>query len=178
MVDGGTIAEIQLAAWRATYGQLNRAMVDGLNLERTADNWARAAVDPTRRLRLAESDGAVVGYAFSGSADGEADGIGELDAVYLDPKATGLGIGRLLLEDAMAGLVEDGYAECLLWVVEQNVHAQGFYRHLGFRFDGGRDVWRGLPVVRYRRALAVDRSGGRDRLSRRRGRQRPSRAIG
>jgi ribosomal protein S18 acetylase RimI-like enzyme len=153
--DGGVIARIQLAAWRATYGHLNPAMVDGLDLERTTENWARAAVDATHRLRLAEYDGTRVGYAFSGSADGEADGVGELDAVYLLPSAQGLGVGRLLVEDALTGLADAGYAECVLWVADQNTHARGFYQHLGFRPDTGRDIWRGLPVVRYRRLLPV-----------------------
>ena len=153
VADGGVIARVQLAAWRATYGQLNPAMVDGLDLDRTTDNWARAAVDPTRRLRLAWCDGTAVGYAVSGPADGEVDGVGELDAVYLLPSARALGVGRLLVEDALAGLAEVGFVECVLWMVDQNTHARGFYRHLGFRRDGGRDVWCGLPVVRYRRAL-------------------------
>jgi GNAT superfamily N-acetyltransferase len=153
IADGGVIARVQLAAWRATYGQLNPAMVDGLDLDRTRDNWARAAVDPTHRLRLAQCDGTTVGYAFSGPADGGADDVGELHAVYLVPSAQGLGVGRLLVEDALTGLAEVGFVECVLWVADQNAHATGFYRHLGFRHDGGRDVWRGLPVVRYRRAL-------------------------
>ena len=153
--DGGVIARVQLAAWRATYGDLNPAMVDGLDLERTTDNWARAAIDLTHRLQLAECDDTTVGYAFSGPADGQADSVGELDAVYLLPSAQGLGVGRLLVEDALSGLAGAGFAECLLWVADQNAHARGFYQHLGFRTDGGRDVWRGLPVVRYRRVLSA-----------------------
>jgi ribosomal protein S18 acetylase RimI-like enzyme len=153
--DGGAIARIQLAAWRATYGRLNPAMVDGLDLERTADNWARAAVDPARRLRLAERDGTPVGYALSGPADGAPPTVGELDAVYLLPSVQGLGIGRLLVEDAVSGLSEAGYSECVLWVADHNTQARGFYRHLGFAPDDGRDVWRGLPVVRYRRSLSA-----------------------
>lgn len=153
--DGGVIARIQLAAWRATYGHLNPAMVDDLDLERTTENWARAAVDATRRLRLAEYDDTTVGYAFSGSAPGEADGVGELDAIYLLPSAQGLGVGRLLVEDALTGLADAGYAECVLWVADQNTNARGFYQYLGFRPDTGRDVWRGLPVVRYRILLSV-----------------------
>lgn len=151
--DGGVIANIQLTAWRATYGRLNPAMVDGLDLERTSGNWSRAAADPTRRLRLADRDGTTVGYAVSGPADGEPAGIGELDAVYLLPSAHGLGAGRLLVEDALTWLAEVGHAECVLWVADQNAHARGFYQHLGFRPDGGRDAWRGLQVVRYRRTL-------------------------
>lgn len=152
--DAAAIARVQLAAWRVTYGRLNPAMVTGLDLDRTTGNWARAALDLRHRLRLAERDGTTVGYAFSGPAEGQAATVGELDAVYLLPAAQGLGIGRLLVEDALAGLAEAGFAECLLWVAEHNAHARGFYQHLGFRADDGRDVWRGLPVVRYRMALS------------------------
>jgi hypothetical protein len=55
-----------------------------------------------------------------------------------------VGVGRLLVEDALSALAGAGYADCLLWVANQNAHARGFYQHLGFRSDGGRDVWRGL----------------------------------
>ncbi|GIH05549.1 N-acetyltransferase [Rhizocola hellebori] len=151
--DGSVVARIQLAAWRATYGELNPAMVDGLDLERTSDNWALAALDGTHRLRLAVCDGMTVGYALSGPQEAEPGSVGELDAVYLLPSAQGLGIGRLLVQDALAAMAQAGFAECLLWVVDANAHARGFYQHLGFRADGGRDVWRGLPVVRYRVAL-------------------------
>lgn len=153
--DAGVIARIQLAAWRATYGHLNPAMVDGLDLKRTTENWALAAGDETHRLRLAEYDSTTVGYALSGPATGEADGVGELNAVYLLPAAQGLGVGRLLVGDALTGLADAGYAACVLWVADQNTHARGLYQHLGFRPDAGRDVWRGLAVVRYRRLLSV-----------------------
>ena len=151
--DGGAVARVQLAAWRATYGHLNPAMVDGLDLERTAGNWARAAADPTHRLRLAECDAETVGYAFSGPQELQTDSVGELHAVYLLPSAQGLGLGRLLVEDALTWLADAGFTECLLWVVEHNAHARDFYQHLGFRPVGGRDVWRGLPVVCYGTAL-------------------------
>ena len=149
--DAGAIARIQLETWRATYSHLNPSLADGFDLERTASNWAKAAVDPAHRLRLADHDGAPVGYAASGAIEGdEAGGAGELHAVYVLPDAHGLGAGRLLVEDALFGLAQMGYAECVLWVAEQNEAAQGFYRHLGFHADDARDVWRGLPVVRYR----------------------------
>jgi GNAT superfamily N-acetyltransferase len=151
--DGAVVARIQLTAWRATYGHLNPAMVEGLDLERTADNWARAARDPTHRLRLAVCDGTPSGYAFSGPAEDGARGIGEIHAVYLLPSAQGLGAGRLLVQDALTALAGAAYAECVLWVAEQNAQARAFYEHLGFRSDSGRDVWRGLPVLRYRTPL-------------------------
>ncbi len=149
--DGDLIAAIQLASWRATYGHLNPGLLEGFDLARTAANWAKAASDTTRRLRLAQHEGAVIGYAFSGPAEGEAAGIGELDAIYLLPTAHGLGAGRLLAQDALTGLSQTGHRECLAWVAVHNGHARGFYQHLDFHADGGSDVWRGLEVVRYRR---------------------------
>ncbi|MDI1461509.1 GNAT family N-acetyltransferase [Catellatospora sp. KI3] len=148
--DGPAIAAVQQTAWRATYGDLNPAMVDGLDPARTADNWARAAADPARRLRLAERDAKVVGYALSGPAESEPPGVGELDAVYLLPAAHGLGAGRLLVEDALTSLAGLGCDECVAWVVAANTRARGFYEHVGFRPDGGRGIWRGLNTVRYR----------------------------
>jgi GNAT superfamily N-acetyltransferase len=124
--DGGAIARVQLAAWRATYGHLNPAMVGNLDLERTAGNWARAATDPGHRLQVAELDDTMIGYAFSGPAEGQADHVGELDAVYLLPSAQGLGVGRLLVEDALYALAASGHTECLLWVADDNAHARGF----------------------------------------------------
>jgi L-amino acid N-acyltransferase YncA len=128
-------------------------MIDGFDLARTADNWAAAATDATHRVRVAECDGTTVGYAVSGPADDEAAGVGALNAVYLLPSAQGMGVGRLLVEDALAGLTRAGYGECIAWVADENTHARGFYQHLGFRFDGGRDTWRGLAIVRYRTVL-------------------------
>jgi ribosomal protein S18 acetylase RimI-like enzyme len=157
--DGGLIARIQLEAWTATYGPFAPALIDGFDLARTSENWARAATVETLRLRLAVDDGSVIGYALSGPPEQEEpDGTGVIFAVYLLPSAQGLGAGRLLVEDALAGLAGAGFTECILWVAEQNPHAIGFYEHLGFRADGGRDEWRGVRTVRYRRPLKAERS--------------------
>jgi ribosomal protein S18 acetylase RimI-like enzyme len=161
--DGGVIARIQLEAWRATYGHLNPAMVEGLDVGRTSENWARAATGTTHRLRLAVSDGTVIGYALSGPPEEEEpeeeepEGTGVIFAVYLLPAAQGRGAGRLLVEDALTGLAGSGFTACLLWVAEQNPHAIGFYEHLGFRHDGGRKQWRDLPIARYRRTITAER---------------------
>ena len=149
--DGEAIARIQLASWEATYGHLNRAMVDGLDLVRTAANWARAAEDPACRLGLAESGGTPIGCSLSGPAETGPDG--ELHAIYILPNMQRLGAGRLLVTDALSRLAAAGFTECILWVADANTNAQGFYRHLGFRADAAHDTWRSLPVTRYRRIL-------------------------
>lgn len=53
---------------------------------------------------------------------------GRLEMLFLAPEARGLGLGRLLLEKAIAR-----YSVEELTVNEQNPQAVGFYEHLGFR---------------------------------------------
>lgn len=53
---------------------------------------------------------------------------GRLEMLFLAPEARGRGLGRLLLEEAIAR-----YGVEALTVNEQNPQAVGFYEHLGFR---------------------------------------------
>lgn len=53
---------------------------------------------------------------------------GRLEMLFLAPEARGRGLGRLLLEEAIAR-----YGVEELTVNEQNPQAVGFYEHLGFR---------------------------------------------
>lgn len=53
---------------------------------------------------------------------------GRLEMLFLAPEARGRGLGRLLLEEAIAR-----YSVEELTVNEQNPQAVGFYEHLGFR---------------------------------------------
>jgi hypothetical protein len=58
--DGATIAQIQLAEWRSTYGHLSATVMDGVDADQAAQFWARAATDPEHRLRVAELDRSVI----------------------------------------------------------------------------------------------------------------------
>ena len=60
------------------------------------------------------------------------------------------------MEAACAGLVSEGAKETVLWVLEGNARAEGFYQRQGFCPDGGRRNVRFFPdldlwEVRYRR---------------------------
>ncbi len=57
----------------------------------------------------------------------------ELSALYLSPEWMGQGFGKALLKHAC----EQTKAQHLYcWVMQDNQHAQDFYRHLGFSFTG------------------------------------------
>lgn len=57
----------------------------------------------------------------------------ELSALYLSPKWIGQGFGKALLKHACE---QAKVRHLYCWVMQDNQHAQGFYRHLGFDFTG------------------------------------------
>jgi len=164
--DGAAIAAVQRRAWRTGYrGLLADAFLDDLDFSYLGAYWTgRATVAPTPRHRLlvAGPRGEVHGVVDAGpSRDDDvpvgADGLpetGEVRSLYVDPSVQGGGLGSALLAAATDVLVAQGSAELVLWVVEGNARARGFYERRGWAADGGRKrtpVEDGvLTEVRYR----------------------------
>ncbi|MCP2258934.1 Ribosomal protein S18 acetylase RimI [Streptoalloteichus tenebrarius] len=101
--------------------------------------WMSGCVVPTHEVRVAEVDGAVVGFA---AVLGE-----ELAHLYVDPTAQGRGVGTALLNWA-----KRGRARLELFVFQRNERARDFYHGHGFRLlaldDGSRNEER-EPDARY-----------------------------
>ena len=92
---------------------------------------------PNIAVLVAERDGAVIGYAYTGvegrdymSLRGPA---GVLYDILVDPEHRGQGIGRKLLEAALAFLKEHGAPRVVLSTAEQNEAAQHLFASAGFR---------------------------------------------
>jgi len=158
--DAHAIATIRLASWRATYaGIVPAALLDRMDLVRN-EAWISARLaDPQGQATLVVEDerGRVAGYALTAPArDDDAAGLGELEAIYLDPGARGHGLGRPLLDAALAELVSAGFGTVVLWVLTANASARRFYERAGFRPDGAVRTldFDGTPIeeIRYRRA--------------------------
>ncbi len=80
-------------------------------------------------------NGNVVGFSCYGTSRDIPDAnVGEVYAIYLLKEAQGLGLGRKLMDAAIAKL--EGCSPITLWVLKGNDQAIGFYQHYGFRLDG------------------------------------------
>jgi ribosomal protein S18 acetylase RimI-like enzyme len=105
---------------------------------------------------VAEVDRAVAGLASVGAAR-DSEGAGEVYAIYADPAHWGRGVGRALMERALAALRERGFEEAVLWVLDDNPRARRFYEAGGWRLDGAHREGEHLGVrteeLRYRIAL-------------------------
>jgi DNA-binding MarR family transcriptional regulator/GNAT superfamily N-acetyltransferase len=121
--------------------------------------------DPAReRCWIAERHGEVVGSIY---VVRQSSTVAKLRMLYVEPGARGLGIGRRLVEEALAFARERGYRKVVLWTHDVLVAARRLYRDLGFVKTGTRtheDF--GVPVAAETWELAltgVPRAGSRKR---------------
>ena len=155
--DALAIETIRVNGWRSAYRHVFPAAdLDALSID--AERWrSRLHVPPPGWLTVVcEDDGRVVGFASTGPSRDE-DEIGELYAIYVDPEAWSTGAGRALMTAAEERL-EAEWDAALLWVLEENPRARGFYERAGWAPDGVRKAEERFgvraPEVRYRKDFA------------------------
>ena len=100
--------------------------------DRSEEQWRAAVVSRTRFV--AEADGQAVGMASVGEAGSSR--AGSVTSFWVHPDARGKGVGDALLLATVETALEAGYDELLLWVVENNEHAQRLYERHGFKRTG------------------------------------------
>ena len=164
VADAKGIAVVHVRGWQAVYrGAIPQNYLDNLDPAQRAENWVGylTAQDWPRSGTLVATSGAdIVGFAgFGPSRDKDAEPavVGEVRTIYLLPDHWGAGLGRRLMDTAVATLREAGYREATLWVLDKNERAQRFYAAVGWRPDGTiqEDLSHGLELreLRYRRSL-------------------------
>lgn len=162
--DTRAIAEVHVASWIATYSDI----LDLDNLAHPLDVGERERAwrdriprvgDQGFRTWVAEVNGAICGYAFTRPTEDDDLNpleVAELVGLYLHPDYFEKGIGKLLLERAVAGVRAQGFLHATLWVLEENARAIHFYRREGWKPDGKRaPCFRALnaPALRFRLRL-------------------------
>lgn len=116
--------------------------------------FRRHLASPCARMRVAEVDGCVMGYALTLLRNGSQ--IARLYSIAVDPASRGLGLGRALLVDALdqAGKAD---RKCLrLEVRADNLVAIALYRREGFTEFGRHPKYYadGCDAIRFERWLA------------------------
>lgn len=168
--DVDAIARVHVdSARHAERGLLPDAVVDAPRVERRRRLWQRIIGDPAHPVHVyvAEDGPRLVGFSACAPVP-DAEGVGELHAVYVEPAAQGHGHGSALLAAAEADLAGRGCAEAVAWVLDANAPTIAFYQAHGWADDGAErtDDVDGIAVCerRYRkrlRAVASDRPSRR-----------------
>jgi ribosomal protein S18 acetylase RimI-like enzyme len=152
-----SMAAVFVASWNANYrGIVPDDVIDGLDVADVAGWFDPAWLGPDLCSVVDESPtGTVNGFArYGADPDRPGPGFGYVAALYVDPAASGRGIGGALLDHAVAVLSEQGRADITLWVFRDNDRAQALYRRAGFRPEGRELVdprWRAPQTLLRRR---------------------------
>lgn len=158
--DAAALASVFIEAWRGGYrGVVADSVIDALDFEDTTKWLGDLIATKSAQTLVAETTpGHVVGFTRFGT-EPDNPGNGHIFALYVAPSASGHGIGRLLLEKALAVLDPLSIRPVTLWVFEENARARKVYTDAGFVPDGGRRVedLYGAQEVRLRRLPAHGR---------------------
>ena len=137
--DGPELSVLSIAAFAHKFADLYRPqdLLPFLLETYSPGQLSRALADPGAVYQLAEHEGTLVGWAKLGLGCGfpeHARGhrVMELKQLYTAPNATGGGIGRALMDWAMAEFAARGADEVQLSVWSGNPGAQRFYARYGF----------------------------------------------
>ena len=158
------IARIHVQTWQAAYrGHMPDAYLDALAPSQRVPLWTRAVVDPTVVVLVAvveeTAEATLAGFCSLGAArdDDATSQVGEVTAIYVEPRRWRSGVGADLMAAALAAATRLNFSELTLWVLAGNVAARRFYERHGFDADGRSKVEQRaaftLDEVRYRRAL-------------------------
>lgn len=132
--DADAIGALHAESWRRAYrGMYTDAYLDGDVVADRLAVWRDrfAAPDPDAITIVLEEDGELIGFAHT-ILDSDPTWGALLDNLHVAPDLKGRGLGRVLMRETAAAVLAAAPASRLfLWVLEQNVAAQGFYRHLG-----------------------------------------------
>jgi GNAT superfamily N-acetyltransferase len=153
--DAQRIAEITVAAWRASYiGIVPDEVLARQSVGRHFDYWSspEAFAADMRTWVVASSD-VVVGFVHLGPVrpePGELIEGCELWGIYVDPEYQGQGLGRSLMRAAVEHFRSIGCETAYLWVWRDNLSTRRFYESVGWELDTTVARSKPLPQVRYR----------------------------
>jgi len=158
--DAEAIARLHVRSWQAAYrGIVSDEFLDSMSVDQMASRWRQRLEEAATPTLVTERGGEVVGFAHVGPSRDDPDSGrgGELYAIYLEPSAWGLGLGRDLLAASRQKLAELGFQAAMLWVLRDNERARRFYFADGWRLDGAeKPISIGgseLVEVRYQRSI-------------------------
>lgn len=160
--DALAVAQVHVRSWQAAYRDLlPKDYLVRLRPEERAKHYDFGTTDRSKPSTIvAVEDDTIVGFATVGPArDPDAQGSGEICALYITPEWWGRQLGRALIEQGRSRLRALGYRDAVLWVMVGNAHAERFYIRDGWHHDGSRRtalVW-GIAAdeLRYRRELGT-----------------------
>ena len=134
--DAKTLTRIQILGWQTAYAHIfPPAKLAALSQEAWQPLWEERLKNPLSQILIAEEEDVALGFiGFGPYRNGDIFEMnqGEIYAIYLDPLHKGKGCGKALCDQACESFKEDSITQVMVWTLEKNHAAQGFYEAIGF----------------------------------------------
>jgi len=137
------------------------SLLDDLSVGDNEIRWRARIIEHTSQVLVLEQNGRIIGFVAFGTCrdeDVDQERVGEVYAIYLEPREWRRGHGSSLVGAAIESLQEEGYAEVTLWTLHNNERGIKFYEAVGFEADEAaqvvtREDGTELHEARYRRFI-------------------------
>lgn len=140
--DAAAIADVHAQSWQGAYGGIIPFRALRAMIGRRGTAWWSNAIARAASVLVIEMGGEVVGYATLGrNRARELPQQGEIYELYIKPEYQGVGLGTRLFAAARQKLASHGLSGLVVWALEDNVNAAGFYAGAG-----GRDIAEGVEI--------------------------------
>lgn len=147
--DAAEIARIQLTTWRTAYAELLPAEVlDALDRAEAEQGWRDTVAEGPASVWIATEGSWTVGFCAAGpapaeevrAADGttpsDANNVGFVSTLLVEPRWGRRGHGGRLLATAAQSLASGGANRGITWVPEADSASMAFFRRVGWDPDG------------------------------------------
>lgn len=158
--DANQIAHVHIASWQAIYrGHIPDDILNNLSLTKREQEW-QERLQAGVIAWVVESDNKIIGFASicpTRDTDNDPKKVAEISAIYLLPEFWRKELGQQLCQVVFDKVLDKGFKEITVWVLESNNQARRFYETVGFCETGDRQTdhigCESLQVVRYRKFL-------------------------
>ena len=133
--DSETISNIYALSWKSAY----KGLLPAKYLSELKNNfWTSFFQDwiPNKKMQvnlISVNDIVVGAIAYCKSRDEKYSSYGEITSLYLHPDYFRKGLGTMLIDSAIKDMLDTGYKNCFLWVLDENKSARNFYENNGFK---------------------------------------------
>ena len=147
------MAQLHVAAWRDAHAALAPAeATKALGVASRVPVWQRYLADAAQHVLVIEHKGKLAALVCFGPASQPDLGKqAEIKHLYVAASARQLGLGKTLLDAALAQAAKDGYTKATLAVVAENEAARGFYRACGGQeagtFVDAGPLWKSSNII-------------------------------
>lgn len=140
--------------------------MSAITLEGRIKRWEGVFTPPaseTTETTVAVDGPRILGVcSFGPRAEPRDPSAGEIYSLHVGPDSLRIGLGRMLLDDALVRLSARRFTSAFLWVLRDNENARAFYEARGWSLTGEArtDDRSGFPIAEVRYAIQQDSADG------------------